>query len=172
MLILHLLINYILLLYIHNTSLSSFTSFQWYKEFLSKFESRISQLRLAIIIGRIAETLPAPVPFISAILTASRARLGPVAATCLDIDVILATLKLGQTTEAKKALDEIHAIVTQISTTENAVYSKYHRAWFELRKVSVLSKPIIRNNTCYYFLLLSYYSSMCLVILLYISIFI
>lgn len=105
---------------------------------MSKFEARISQLRLAIIIGRIAETLAAPVPFISAILTATRSRLGTVAATCLDIDIILATVKQGQTAEAKKALDEIHGTVFQISTTENAVYSKYHRAWFELRKVSFL----------------------------------
>ena len=119
--------------------ISSPLIFQWYKEFLSKFESRISQLRLAVIIGRIAESLPTPVPFISAILTASRSRLGPVAATCLDIDVILATLKLGQIIETKKALDDIHVTVTQISTTENTVHSKYHRAWFELRKVNLMN---------------------------------
>jgi 26S proteasome regulatory subunit N9 len=73
--------------------------------------------------------------FYNEILSNSRSKLGLAAATLLDIDIALATLKLGQSEESKKVLEHLQESLVKINSTETVVYSKYYHACSELRKI-------------------------------------
>ncbi len=111
---------------------------QIYENFISIFEARLDQVRLASLLALVGNTLRNPqesLTFFERVLTA-RARLGAEAALCLDMDVIMAKIKLGNLSEIKFQLDESKEVLSTIRSTESVAFSKFYRASAEYRKVS------------------------------------
>lgn len=108
-----------------------------YDNFITKFESRLSQVKLATLISLIcygSENPSKSLEFLNKILLA-RTRLGPEASLCLDMDVVVIKLRLGTIDEAKQMLEDAKAVLPTISSTETAVLSRFYRATMEYRKV-------------------------------------
>ena len=115
-----------------------FLSSKLYDEFISKFEARLSPIRLAQVVSVIGHSIHEPeegVRFFSKVLT-SRSRLGIEASLCLDMDVVLMKLKAGLASEAKEMLEEGLVVLSGISSSESFVFSKYYKSSSEFRKVS------------------------------------
>ena len=108
-----------------------------YSEFISKFEARLGQVRFALLVSKIGHSLKdtdEALSFLNNVLT-SRTRLGPEASLCIDMDVVLAKLKLQQIGEAETMLDEAKTKLAGISSNESAVFSKFFVAVAEYRKI-------------------------------------
>lgn len=85
-----------------------------------------------------ASTLASPTAslgFVNGILKSSRTRLGADAALCLDMDVVVYKLKVGEAEEAKSMLDEAKTKLLSISSSEAVIFSKVYGATFEYRKL-------------------------------------
>jgi len=111
--------------------------FLLYNEFICKFESRISQVKLAIIVSNISYSLNSPdaaLEFLSKILNA-RERLGPEASLVLDMETSLVKLKLGAVEDAKNMLDLAKEKLSTINSSETIVFSKFYKALLEYRKI-------------------------------------
>ena len=124
---------------------------QLYAEFISKFEGRLSQIRLAMLVSMIAHLYSDPnaaLAFLEKALTA-RNRLGAEAALCLDMDVVVVRLKLGQSKEAKEALEGAKKTISGMISTEPVVFSRFYMATAEYRKVGALG-PFHRRPHPYY----------------------
>ena len=108
-----------------------------YNEFISKFEARLNQVKLALLVSKIGHSLTDAndaLSFFNNVLT-NRTRLGPEASLCIDMDVVLAKLKLQQTSDAETILEEAKTKLAGISSSESAVFSKFFTAVAEYRKV-------------------------------------
>ena len=66
---------------------------------------------------------------------AARNRLGTEAALCLDMDIVIVRLKLGQAKEAKESLEAAKTLIQSMITTEPVVFSRFYKATAEYRKV-------------------------------------
>ena len=108
-----------------------------YKEFISKFEARLSQIKLSQIVSIAGHSIADPeegIVFFTQVLN-SRARLGPEASLCLDMDVILMKLKAGLVVEAKAMLDDAQKVLSGINSSESYAFSKFYKSSAEYRKV-------------------------------------
>lgn len=108
-----------------------------YSEFISKFEARLSQVRLATIVSTIGQSFTDPAQAIDLYQTVlkSRTRLGAEASLCVEMDIVIAQLRLGQIDGAKDLLDTAKQTLPTLSSTETVVSSKFYRALAEYRKV-------------------------------------
>lgn len=97
----------------------------------------MNQVKLAQLISLIAAKLPdggAALDFLQGILKKSRSRLGDEAAMCLDMDVVVAKIKLGEYPVAKDLLDTAKPQLSGIKSTESIAFSKFYRATSEYHK--------------------------------------
>lgn len=104
---------------------------------MTKFETKLNQVRLALIISTIGKSFSdaaEAVEFLESILTA-RTRLGAEAALCIDMDIVLAKLSLGQYDEAKSLLDSSKERLNSISSSEAVVFSKFYGSTAQYHKV-------------------------------------
>jgi len=108
-----------------------------YTEFISKFESRLSQVRLALIISTIGRSFADPSEALELFQNAlkSKARLGPEATMCLEMDVVLVLLRSGDIERAKEMLEIAKSTLSTLSSSETIVFSKFYKANAEYRKV-------------------------------------
>lgn len=110
---------------------------QLYENFISKFASRLSQLRLAQLCITIASSLRDPLRAITFLnqLLQQRTRLGADASLCLDIAIISAKLQLGQTDECKVLLSQAKEQLNSNTSNEAVVFSLFYRTQSEYFKV-------------------------------------
>lgn len=111
---------------------------EFYNQFIANFESRLSPIRLAILVSIIGRTLSNAndaLEFYNRILL-NKSRLGEEATLCVTMDIAVAKLKLGLVEETKSALEEGKEKLTALSTSETIVFSKYYGAAAEYRKVA------------------------------------
>lgn len=124
--------------------------FELYKNFISKFESKLSQLRVASLVSQVGYSFRDPsraVDFFNSVLE-NRNRLGEEAAACIDSDIAVMYVKLGATEDARKLLDTIeeklsgskNAVLEDVdsyrdtSAGEALVFSRVYKATAEYRK--------------------------------------
>lgn len=107
-----------------------------YENFISKFASRLSQLRLAQLCITIASSLRDPLRAITFLnqLLQQRGRLGADASLCLDIAIISAKLQLGQTDECKVLLSQAKEQLNSNTSNEAVVFSLFYRTQSEYFK--------------------------------------
>jgi hypothetical protein len=108
-----------------------------YTFFITGFEARLNQIKLAHLVSLIGDTLAneeSKLQFYTNILTA-RTRLGDEAALCLDMDIAVCQMKLGLMEEAKTLIENAKKQLASLSSPEAIVFSKVYGATFEYRKV-------------------------------------
>ena len=76
--------------------------------------------------------------FLEKILTA-RNRLGSEASLCLDMDIVIVKLKMGNVKDAKEALETAKVTIQSMKSSEPIVFSRYYMATAEYRKVCTLT---------------------------------
>ena len=108
-----------------------------YTDFITKFDGRLSPVRLALIISTIGLSLPDPKEALDLFETAlkSHAKLNPEATMCLEMDVVLVSLKLGHIERAKELLEGAKSTLATLSSSETVIFSKFYKATAEYRKV-------------------------------------
>ena len=113
-----------------------------YTDFISKFDSRLSQVRLALIISTLGHSFADPAEALALFqhVLKSQGKLGPEATMCLEMDVVLVSLKLGETERAKELLEGAKAALASLSSSETIVFSKFYKATAEYRKVRMRSQ--------------------------------
>jgi hypothetical protein len=126
---------------------------QLYDEFISKFEAKLSQIRLSLIVSTIAYSFEDPVrslEFLNRVLE-SRGRLGEEASLCIETDIVVMKLRMGEVDEARNLLDTVSEKLQAANTGEAIVFSKYYKASTEFRKVCliILSVHITLCHMCY-----------------------
>jgi len=112
-----------------------------YKEFISKFEARLSQIKLSQIVSIAGHSIADPdegVAFFTQVLS-SRTRLGTEASLCLDMDMVLMKLRAGLHSEAKAMLDDGQKVLCGINSSESYAFSKYYKSAAEYRKVNIIT---------------------------------
>jgi hypothetical protein len=113
---------------------------QLYDKFISKFEARVSQIRLASLVSVIGHSLDDPsraLAYFTSVLSAdSRKRLGLEAALCIDMDVVLVKIKLQLIVEAATLLESSKVTLHSLKSTETVVFSKFYWSSAEYYKVS------------------------------------
>ena len=110
-----------------------------YNDFISKFESRLNPIILANIASTIAHSTSNyqdSIIFLNRVL-ANRTRLGLEATLCLEMDIVLVKLKMGELNEAKLILDSAYGTLPSINISESIVFSKYYLSSTEYRKVII-----------------------------------
>mmetsp|Transcript_25632 Transcript_25632/g.24492 ORF Transcript_25632/g.24492 Transcript_25632/m.24492 type:complete len:381 (-) Transcript_25632:92-1234(-) len=110
--------------------------FELYTEFISKCEGRLSQIRVALLASMVAQLYTEPakaLEFLEKVLLA-RNRLGTEASLCLDMDVVIVKLKLGQTKDAKEALEAAKEKTQSLQSKEPVIFSRFFMATAEYRK--------------------------------------
>ena len=118
-----------------------------YTEFISKFEGKLSQIRVALLasmVGRLHAKPEDAISFLQKVLLA-RNRLGTEAALCLDMDIVVLKLKAGvpmAAKEAKEALADAKEKTSSMQITDPIVFSRFFKATAEYRKVRLLVDPI------------------------------
>ena len=115
-----------------------------YSDFITKFDARLNQVRLALIISTIGRSFSDPADALELYQTAlkARARLGAEASICLEMDVVLVSIRLGQLDQAKELLEGAKGALSGLSSSETVVFSKFYKATAEYRKVcDPLSRP-------------------------------
>jgi 26S proteasome regulatory subunit N9 len=113
--------------------------YRLYEGFISSFEARLNQVKFACLVSLIARTLKPEnaLEFVTQVLK-SRERLGVEASLCLDMDVVVLKLKLGDTESAKTLLEGAKETVKKLGSAESVIFSKYYRAVAEYRKVRLV----------------------------------
>jgi hypothetical protein len=108
-----------------------------YSDFITKFDARLNQVRLALIISTIGRSFSDPADALELYQTAlkARARLGAEASICLEMDVVLVSIRLGQLDQAKELLEGAKSALSGLSSSETVVFSKFYKATAEYRKV-------------------------------------
>ena len=66
---------------------------------------------------------------------------------CLEMDVVLMKLKIGEVAEARTGLDEGLKVLDSISTSESFVFSKFYKSSYEYRKVNKKKNIFSMNST-------------------------
>jgi len=109
-----------------------------YTDFISKFEARLSHVRLALIVSTIGHSFADPTEALNLFqhILKSQAKLGPEATMCLEMDVVLVSLKLGEVERAKDLLEGAKTALASLASSETVVFSKFYKATAEYRKVS------------------------------------
>lgn len=110
--------------------------FRLYESFIAPIEARLSQVKLAGLVALVYRTLSPQnaIEFVTKVLSA-RTRLGAEAALCLDMDMVILKLKVGEVEAAKELLDGAKQVVNTLHSAEAVIFSKYYRATAEYRKV-------------------------------------
>lgn len=108
-----------------------------YEDFITKFDSRLNQVRLALIVSTIGQSFPEPREALELYQNALKAhtKLGPDAIMCLEMDMVLVLLKLGDVVRSNELLEKGKASLAAVSSSETVVFSKFYRATAEYRKV-------------------------------------
>mmetsp|Transcript_31586 Transcript_31586/g.68892 ORF Transcript_31586/g.68892 Transcript_31586/m.68892 type:complete len:381 (+) Transcript_31586:58-1200(+) len=107
-----------------------------YDSFITTFEARLSQIKLSQIVAMIAYSFEDPVrstEFLNRVLE-SRGRLGEEASLCIDTDIVIMKLRVGDLDEARNLLDAAGEKLKESNTNEAVVFSKYYKACTEFRK--------------------------------------
>lgn len=89
---------------------------------------------LVFLIGSKLGDASKSLDFYSKVLV-SRAKLGPEASMCLDMDSVSVLLQLGRTEEAKALLDDAKDTLPAINSTEAVVFSKFYMATADYKKI-------------------------------------
>lgn len=123
--------------------------FELYSEFIAKFDTKINQVRLAQILSIIAHSFNDPARALEFLLsvcppiigeegksTNPRSRMGKEASICIDMDIVLMYLQLGQMSEAKTMLETSKEKLSAINSTETIVFSKVHWSFAEYYKMT------------------------------------
>ena len=108
-----------------------------YSKFIFNIEARLHQVKLAHLVSLIGNTLPdakAALEYFTKVLQA-RARLGVEASLCLDMDIVLVNIKLGDVETAKVMLEDAKQLLPTIKSTEAIIFSKFYLALLEYKKV-------------------------------------
>lgn len=121
----------------NSTNVRGENMFELYSGFITKFETRLSPVRLAQIVSSIGHSFSDPtrsIDFYNGVLS-NRARLGHEASMIVDMDVVIMKLKLNLLDDAKVLLENSKEKLPLISSTETVVFSKFHKSMAEYRKV-------------------------------------
>lgn len=104
-----------------------------YEEFISSFESKINEVKLACLLSLIGRRLPSEqaISLYSRVMN-GKTKLGKDALICLSMDTAMSQLALGQVTEAKQRVEAAASAVSD----EAAVHSKIHQASLEYHRAS------------------------------------
>jgi 26S proteasome regulatory subunit N9 len=108
-----------------------------YTGFVSTFEVRLDQVKLAGLVTLVSKTLADPaaaLAFVENVLK-SRTRLGAEAAMCIDMDVVMLKLALGDSGSAKTMLEDAKSQLPAIKTTGAVIFSKFYKATAAYRKL-------------------------------------
>lgn len=108
-----------------------------YSGFIKNIESRLNPVVLASLVSRIGHSITDPAQSLALFeeVLQARTRLGAEASHCLDMDIVLVRLRLGQLAEAKLALETAKERLPSLPQSETAVFSKYYKATAEYRKL-------------------------------------
>ena len=111
--------------------------FQLYNGFIASFEARLNQVKLAGLVSLISHTLSPKnsIEFVGKVLT-SRDRLGKEASLCLDLELVILKLKVGEIEAANELLESVKDSVAKINSSESVIFSRYYKATAEYKKVS------------------------------------
>jgi len=109
-----------------------------YSGFIKNVEARLNPVVLASLVSRIGHSVADPAQSLALFqeVLQARTRLGAEAAHCLDMDVVLVRLRLGEVSAAKAALEEGQARLPSLPQGETLVFSKYYKAAAEYRKLA------------------------------------
>lgn len=91
---------------------------------------------MASMVGRLHTQHETAIAFLEKVLLA-RLRLGTEAALCLDMDIVILKLQLGQNKGAKEALADAKEKTLSLQITDPIVYSRFFKATAAYRKVSI-----------------------------------
>jgi hypothetical protein len=111
--------------------------FKLYERFISTFEARLDQVKLATLLSLVGGTIKndtESLTFFDKILS-NRERLGLEASLCLDMDVVIVKTRLNLLSDLKTKLEEAKECLQTIQSSESVAYSKYYRAVAGFRKV-------------------------------------
>lgn len=117
-----------------------------YSEFMTKFENRLSPIKLVQIVGTIGQKFQdaqKAVTFLSSILKSPRTKLSPDATLYLSMDIAISNVELGNKDAALTSLKESWASLSTNASSETIVYSKYYYASSVYRKVSVCCAGVV-----------------------------
>ena len=112
-----------------------------YTKFISNFEARLNQVRLVMLVSTIGHSFNEPTKSIELFesVLKSRTRLGVEASLCLDMDITIINVKIGNLDAVKVALEDAKDKVTSFSSAETVPFSKYFKACALYRKVRTLA---------------------------------
>eukprot|EP01031_Cornospumella_fuschlensis_P032049 gene32049-38753_t len=112
---------------------AAMASLEIYDNFISTFESKVNEVRLAQLVSLVGRRLPAEqsLELFQRVLN-GRTKLGADGRTCLNMETALTYLKLGRIAEAKVLVEEQKSVVSD----EAYVHSRLHLAQLELFRVS------------------------------------
>lgn len=108
-----------------------------YTDFITKFDSRLNQVRLALIVSTIGHSYADASEALELYQNALKAhtKLGLDATMCLEMDVVMMQVKLGDVGKANELLEKGKMSLATLSSTETVVFSKFYMAMAEYRKV-------------------------------------
>lgn len=109
---------------------------EMYTKFISHFEARLSQVRLVLLVSMIGHSFDEPersLELFNSVLK-SRTRLGIEASLCIDMDITLINIRVGNLDMAKVALEEAKEKILSFSSSETAPFSKFYKASAAYRK--------------------------------------
>ena len=108
-----------------------------YVEFITKFENRLSPIKLAQLVGLIGKQLPnaqETANFLSSILKSPRTKLTEDATMYISLDIAIANVSLGNKDAALTSINNASAYLAANSSTESVVYSKFYHGSAVYRK--------------------------------------
>eukprot|EP01038_Epipyxis_sp_PR26KG_P007090 gene7090-9675_t len=122
-----------------------------YTNFIVLFDTRLNQVKLAQLVSLIADSLIDPteaLQFVSKLLE-SRKRLGVEASLCLDMDLAVIYIKLGDIENARSIVDSAKEQISSIQSTEAVVFSKYYYAMLTFTKIVGPAKEFYNSSLMY-----------------------
>ncbi len=135
---------------------------EMYTKFISHFEARLNQVRLVMLVSVIGHSFRGEpeksLELFDSVLK-SRTRLGVEASLCVDMDITLINVQMGNLDVAKIALEDAKDKVSAFSSSETMPFSKYYKACAAYRKVSlalILARTIFSPLAITKFLILSF----------------
>lgn len=113
-----------------------------YSDFITKFDTRLNPVRLALIISTIGQSFSSPSDSLEFLQNAllSRNKFDAEFSFCLEMDVVLVSLKLGQIEIAKERLEGAKTILSSLTSSETVVFSKFYKSTAEYHKVISLNE--------------------------------
>lgn len=123
-----------------------------YAEFITKFENRLSPIKLAQIVGIIGQKFnnaQKSVTFLSSILKSPRTKLSTDASLFISMDIAIANVELGDRDAALTSLKETWASLSANPSSETVIYSKYYYASSVYRKAFGPAVEFVRVTLMY-----------------------